>query len=152
MAGRGKIHNALSALVLVLLFAKPHIAFCQSWGPWSISEDAPVIFTTVDRDGPAGKNEIEPHNIAATPFLWLIKIYQRFITTSDGDRCPMYPTCSQYSLQAIHKHGPFIGIVMTADRLIHETDEQGFLQLVRIGNRYRYPDPVENNDFWWYRE
>jgi hypothetical protein len=23
--------------------------------------------------------------------------------------------------------------------------------LVRVGNRLRYLDPVENNDFWWHR-
>lgn len=70
----------------------------------------------------------------------------------DGDRCPMYPTCSQYSLLAMHKHGPFIGIIMTADRLMHEADERDFAPARKVGNRYRFIDPVENNDFWWYKK
>ena len=64
----------------------------------------------------------------------------------------MYPTCSQYSVQAIHEHGPLIGIVMTADRLIHEADERDYAFTIKVGNRYRYADPLENNDFWWYKK
>jgi hypothetical protein len=64
----------------------------------------------------------------------------------------MYPTCSQYGIQAMHKHGPLIGIVMTADRLMHEADERDFAPARKVGNRYRFIDPVENNDFWWYKK
>ena len=41
---------------------------------------------------------------------------------------------------------------MTADRMIHELDEQGLAPLIKVGNRYRYSDPVENNDFWWHSQ
>jgi hypothetical protein len=43
----------------------------------------------------------------------------------------------------------FIGLVMTFDRLIHESDETRRAPLIRAGESYRYYDPVENNDFWW---
>jgi len=61
----------------------------------------------------------------------------------------MYPTCSSYSLQVIEKHGFFIGIVMTADRLIHESNEMDYAPIINTGNKLRYFDPVSNNDFWW---
>jgi hypothetical protein len=64
----------------------------------------------------------------------------------------MYPTCSQYSVEAVRKHGPVVGIVMTADRIIHELDEQDHAPLIKVWSRYRYADPVGNNDFWWYHE
>jgi len=32
--------------------------------------------------------------------------------------CPMYPSCSEYSKQAIKKHGMTIGWMMTTDRLL----------------------------------
>lgn len=79
----------------------------------------------------------------------LIRIFQVYISPVDGDRCPSYPTCSQYSLGAIRKHGVLVGLVMTFDRLIHESDEIRMGPQVRVYATYRYYDPVENNDFWW---
>jgi putative membrane protein insertion efficiency factor len=78
-----------------------------------------------------------------------IKVYQKYISPIRGGQCPMYPSCSEYSIQAIKKHGFFIGIVMTADRFIHELDESDYAPLVKKGEYFRFLDPVENNDFWW---
>ncbi len=61
----------------------------------------------------------------------------------------MYPTCSSYSMNAMRKHGFLIGFVMTADRLIHESSEMDYAPLVKVGNRYRYSDPLSHNDYWW---
>ncbi len=60
----------------------------------------------------------------------------------------MYPTCSAYARQALHKHGPLLGIFMTADRLIHEGDpiEQQD-PLIKWGHR-RFFDPLAKNDYW----
>lgn len=140
-----------------LLIAALFLALCSpsaaaDWGPWSVNSDAPVLFSSADREAARSNPEIRIHPIAATPFLWLLKIYQNHITHIDGDRCPMYPTCSQYSVQALRKHGPVLGVIMTADRLLHEADEQRYAFMVRVGNRYRYSDPVEENDFWWHKQ
>ena len=78
-----------------------------------------------------------------------IRFFQGYISPVDGDRCPCYPTCSQYAIEAVKKHGALIGLVMTFDRLIHETDEIRQVPLMKIHGSYRYFDPVENNDFWW---
>jgi len=77
-----------------------------------------------------------------------VRFFQTFISPVDGDRCSMYPTCSAYSREAIKKYGAIKGFVMTADRLIHEMDEQRFVAFIRKGNSLRYYDPPENNDFW----
>lgn len=79
----------------------------------------------------------------------LIGIFRTYISPVDGDRCPSYPSCSQYSLEAIRKHGAFVGLVMTFDRLIHESDEVHIVPSVKVYDSYRSYDPVENNDFWW---
>ena len=79
----------------------------------------------------------------------VFRFFQEYISPVDGDRCPSYPTCSQYAQQAVRKHGVIIGLVMTFDRLIHESDETRRAPLIRAGDSYRYYDPVENNDFWW---
>ncbi len=134
--------------LLIVLFAVS--AQADDWGPWSASTDAPVLLTSADRVLPHRGDREELSSIAATPFLWLLSFYQNVIGPVQSGRCPMYPTCSQFSVQAIRKHGPAIGIVMTADRLMHELDEQNYASLVKVGSRYRYEDTVADNDFWWY--
>jgi len=140
----------LSILILIFVFAQT--ARAEPWGPWSKSSDIPVILSPADREPIRDKSEQPVHPVAATPFLWLLTFYQKVIGPVNSGRCPMYPTCSQYSVQAIRKHGPFVGIVMTADRLIHERDEQEYAPLIKVGSRYRFDDSVRNNDFWWYNE
>ena len=133
----------------VLFFAQSVRA--ESWGPWSTSHDAPAALSQADREPERGTQpEGTTSSIAAVPFFWLLTFYQKVIGPVNGGRCPMHPTCSQYSVLAIRKHGPAVGILMTADRLIHESDERKFVPLIKVGSRYRFDDPVENNDFWWY--
>jgi len=42
-------------------------------------------------------------------FLILIRFYQLSISPIFGQNCRYTPTCSQYSIDAIKKHGPFKG-------------------------------------------
>ncbi|WP_395625426.1 membrane protein insertion efficiency factor YidD [Daejeonella sp.] len=50
-------------------------------------------------------------------FLVLIKIYQYLISPILGQSCRFTPSCSQYGLEAIHKHGPFKGAWLTLKRI-----------------------------------
>lgn len=151
---RPSIHP-LHILVLFILILMPlqSSAAEMPWGPWSVSDDAPVLMLKADRRTAPTDSASKPvPSVAATPFLWLLSFYQKTIGPVVSGRCPMYPTCSQYSVEAIRKHGPVVGIVMTADRMMHELDEQEHAPLIRVGDRYRYSDPVRNNDFWWFAE
>ena len=47
--------------------------------------------------------------IIAFPFIVLIRFYQISIYPILGQNCRYDPTCSQYSIIAIKKHGPFKG-------------------------------------------
>ncbi|MEE1885463.1 membrane protein insertion efficiency factor YidD [Pedobacter flavus] len=49
--------------------------------------------------------------------LGLIKLYQWFISPLLGSNCRFTPTCSQYGLEAIKKHGPFKGFWLTIKRI-----------------------------------
>jgi hypothetical protein len=95
-----------------------------------------------------GENLSPGQRIADT----LFRLFQTYISPVDGDRCPSYPSCSQYGREALRKHGILLGAVMTFDRLIHESDEPQTSPLIPVGDSYRYYDPVENNDFWWYKK
>ncbi|MEN6463802.1 MAG: membrane protein insertion efficiency factor YidD [Syntrophaceae bacterium] len=86
----------------------------------------------------------------ARALSWGVRFYRETISQVDGERCKMYPSCSAYSLEAIKKHGFFLGYVMTADRLIHESNEMDDATKIKLKNgQERYYDPVEANDFWW---
>jgi uncharacterized protein len=75
--------------------------------------------------------------------------WHRVLTRADGPRSVMYPTASAFLGQAVAKHGMLLGIMMTADRLLHEWDEQQRApRIVKYGVSRAY-DPVEANDFWW---
>lgn len=84
--------------------------------------------------------------------IGILRFYQKYISPVDGERCPSFPTCSQYGLEAVRKHGAFLGLVMTFDRLIHESDEVRSAPIIQVGDSVRCYDPVENNDFWWYKK
>jgi hypothetical protein len=148
-----KMLGVFFSMVFLILVPSVRVAFADPWGPWSASDDAPAFTAKADRKTASPLPQDRPERtIAATPFLWLLSFYQKTVGPVVSGRCPMYPTCSQYSVEAIHKHGPAIGIIMTADRMMHELDEQEHAPLVRVGGRYRYSDPVRNNDFWWHHE
>ncbi|ABE51022.1 MULTISPECIES: membrane protein insertion efficiency factor YidD [Methylobacillus] len=47
----------------------------------------------------------------------LIKLYQWTLSPLLGQRCRFYPTCSQYAVEAIQKHGAWRGAFFTICRL-----------------------------------
>lgn len=48
---------------------------------------------------------------------WFIRFYQIAISPLLGPRCRYIPTCSQYSLEAIHTYGACKGSWLTLNRL-----------------------------------
>jgi putative component of membrane protein insertase Oxa1/YidC/SpoIIIJ protein YidD len=84
--------------------------------------------------------------IAEAPVLF----YQRFLGPSWGRRCSYYPSCSDYALLAIRKHGAVLGSIMAFDRLQHEANEVGYSPVIVTGGEIKVYDPLENNDYWWY--
>jgi len=50
-------------------------------------------------------------------FLLLIRLYQFLISPMLGANCRFTPTCSQYGMEAIKKHGPFKGGWLTLKRI-----------------------------------
>jgi hypothetical protein len=129
-------------LVLILFFFAPRVyAAGGRWEePWSKAPSGRRV-----TEGARG-DRLSPEQRAVGG---LLRFFQVYISPVDGDRCPSYPTCSQYAQEAVRKHGVLIGLVMTFDRLIHESDETRRAPLIRVKDTYRYYDPVENNDFWW---
>ncbi|MCG3165510.1 MAG: putative membrane protein insertion efficiency factor [Bacteroidia bacterium] len=51
-------------------------------------------------------------------FILLIRFYKAAISPFLGAACRYTPTCSQYGIEAIHKHGPFKGMWLTIKRVV----------------------------------
>ena len=48
----------------------------------------------------------------------LIRLYQRYISPVKYTRCPYFPTCSVYGLEAIEKHGALKGSILAVWRIL----------------------------------
>jgi hypothetical protein len=87
------------------------------------------------------------------PLRSVVELHRKYISPIDGKDCPMYPSCSSYSLQCLEKHGLFIGWVMTFDRLLRcGRDELRLSPEIVVNHELLCYDPVENNDFWWWKK
>lgn len=50
-------------------------------------------------------------------FSGLFLFYKTFISSQDGQSCSFTPSCSEYGIAAVKKHGVLVGMVITFDRL-----------------------------------
>lgn len=60
-------------------------------------------------------------NLKAMPAklaIGLVRVYQRLISPLMAPRCCYYPTCSQYAVEALTKHGLLCGGWLALKRII----------------------------------
>jgi len=50
--------------------------------------------------------------------IGIIKFYQMFVSPLKGPTCRFYPTCSQYSIQAVEKYGVPKGVLLAIKRIL----------------------------------
>ena len=90
------------------------------------------------------------------PMLSAVNFYRDHLghlSAVKGSECPMYPSCSSYSIQCLNKHGLLIGWMMTCDRLLRcGRDELKLSPQIIVNEKWKCYDPVDDNDFWWYKE
>ena len=79
----------------------------------------------------------EAPSTASWFFNRFIRMFQLYISPQDGPNCRYSPTCAKYGEICINRYGPFIGVIMTADR---------FMRCNPFGSWGK--DPPEENYFW----
>ncbi len=50
--------------------------------------------------------------------IYLIKLYRKYLSPMKTVKCPYYPSCSQYGLEAFEKYGVLKGGVLTFYRIL----------------------------------
>jgi putative membrane protein insertion efficiency factor len=131
---KNKIGPLLFAMVIIFAYS---IVSGSQWSPW---EDSPKPAMSEATKKPIG--------YFTNTSMLAIRLYQKLFSEVIGNRCLMWPSCSHYSLEAFAKHGFLLGIAMTADRLIHEVEEQKSAPFIYTPYGLRYSDPLQANDFW----
>jgi hypothetical protein len=134
---RRRIFFLFTALLFLISCSARALYASPFKGPW---EEHPACHSAV-----SGRPAINP-------LRYLVEVYRNYLSPIDGKTCPMYPSCSKYSLLCFEKHGLFVGWVMTCDRLLHEADEMRKAPVIYVNSVERFYDPLENNDFWWHSE
>lgn len=51
-------------------------------------------------------------------FIAIIKVYQILISPFSRGKCRFIPTCSNYAIEAIEKHGAMHGLYLSASRIL----------------------------------
>jgi hypothetical protein len=66
--------------------------------------------------------------IAERGLILLVRVYQWVLRPLIGARCRFYPTCSEYAIESLRRHGPLRGSALTMRRLCrcHPYNRGGF--------------------------
>ena len=127
------------ASVLVIVFLSvTTVAYAAPFnGPWGQESNQ--------------QNQRIQGDAAPSLFRFLVEAYRKNISPIDGKDCPMYPSCSEYSIRSFKKHGSLVGWIMTVDRLFRcGRDELRLSPQIILNGERRWHDPPESNDFWWH--
>jgi len=96
---------------------------------------------------------IAPHDhgrasVLTAPVRWIIRFYRRQIAPAIGARCSLSPSCSEYTMRALRRHG-LLGVAMYADRAVREPSviaEGEHSHEVR--GRRKFIDLLDDHDWW----
>ena len=56
-------------------------------------------------------------SLLVSPLLLLIRVYQLAVSPMLGSRCRFHPSCSEYSIGALRRHGLFKGLWLAVRRV-----------------------------------
>jgi putative component of membrane protein insertase Oxa1/YidC/SpoIIIJ protein YidD len=105
-----------------------------------------AVIAQADEIGPLSASHPSETPTWSSPLLF----FQRVISRADGDRCPMYPSCSHYAATVFKRFNPVTAWILTCDRLLRcGHDETRTAPQVLVNGAPHAYDPVEANTFWW---
>ncbi len=82
---------------------------------WAESMDGLLLYLKEKREVPVRREEVKSEAQLLADLL--IKIYQRYISSTDLPSCNFTLSCSRFARKAIARFGLVHGLLMTSDRL-----------------------------------
>lgn len=58
------------------------------------------------------------NNFMVTVVVFLVRLYQKYISPLTGPTCRFIPTCSEYTILALKKYGFFKGSFLSIKRIL----------------------------------
>lgn len=85
-----------------------------------------------------------PKGVVSVVLIGLLRGYQLTLSALIGRRCRYLPTCSEYAMDAIARHGPWRGLWLGAGRVCrcHPWGGDGFDPV---------PETLPRSGRWWRR-
>jgi putative component of membrane protein insertase Oxa1/YidC/SpoIIIJ protein YidD len=95
------------------------------------------------------QHQAEPNTNDGSFYEGIIRFYRgplNHLQAVRSGECPMYPSCSEYSRQAVARFGFAKGWVMSMDRLMRcGRDETRTAPRILVHGKRKYYDPIESN-------
>lgn len=82
--------------------------------------------------------------------LSLLRFYRTVVSSVNGSNSDLAPVHSLYAAQALVEFGSLMGMILVAERLIHEPGEIPFAPPFTENGRVFHYDPLIWNSFWLY--
>ncbi len=124
--------GALGAVILSAVVASG----TAGWDPWDFGSRPDQT------PGAPSSDAVSPQSLLLGSVFW---VYRNVVSPVNGSNCPMYPSCSRFSRQAIDELGPMVGLLATFDRLHRCGHDLHFYQLVLLDGRWlRYDPPTQS--------
>ena len=87
--------------------------------------------------------------------IWLVRLYQKFISPIKPASCRFTPSCSAYAIEAFEKRGFFAGLILTVWRILRcnpfckggfdPVPEKGFRRVTVTGESNQAHTEFEND-------
>ena len=135
--------NVVTLLILSLLTCKLSAGTFSESGkiPWG--NDCELTYRKQEKT----ESEKPKLTVGQKSCQAMIRFFQVYISPIDGPRSSFYPTSSQYTLEAIRKHGVLQGIGMGCDRLLRENGEMWVYKTTDKYGIERKLDPVREKNY-----
>ncbi len=109
--------SKFNSLPIAILLFLPFCLTSQTESDFVFMNEANYGIKSARTIQPSNQKTKKDKNDIQQTGQFLFHVYKNYITTQDGNYCNFIPSCSSYCAQALHKHGPVKGAIMSFDRM-----------------------------------
>jgi Putative membrane protein insertion efficiency factor len=110
---RGQVRSSVAPILFIVLAITAFAVGDQAKADPLKAPSDPIAHRA-EAVTPVANESIGPSSLGVR---FLFGFYQHGVSPTKGTACPMFPSCSEYGRLSVARHGLFLGIMITADRL-----------------------------------